>query len=153
MNYVIPQVGQLKLHTLILDLNGTLTIGGILVEGIKERLQKLKSLGFKIIFFSGDTRGNASHIAQELGIEFIKASTGEQKREETEKLDPKYCVSIGNGLIDLEMMKIVKLGIVTLQGEGAHVKTLLAADIVVTSINDALDVLIDSDRLVATLRK
>lgn len=153
MNYNIPQVGELKLNTIILDLNGTLTVGGKLVKGASERLQKLKILGFKVIFFSGDTRGNASQIAKELGIEFIKASTGEDKRKETEKLNPENCVSIGNGLIDLEMIKIVKLSIVTLQSEGVHIQTLLASDIVVPSIIDGLDLLLDGERLIATLRK
>jgi len=120
---------------------------------VHERLQKLKELGFSIVFFSGDTRGNAREIAEELGIKFVKASTGEDKKKETEKLDPEHCVAIGNGLIDLEMMKIVRLGIVTLQAEGVHIQTLLAADIVVPSINDALDLFIDSNRLIATLRK
>src|SRR5437868_7649051 len=105
MKYIIPNEGELEIQNIILDLNGTLTIGGKIVEGVSERLQKLKNLGFRIIFFSGDTRGNASQIAQELGIEFIKASTGEDKRKEAEKLNPELCVSIGNGLIDLEMMK------------------------------------------------
>ena len=50
-------------------------------------------------------------------------------------------------------MKMVKLRVVTLQAEGVHVQTLLNSDIVVPNINDALDLLIDSQRLIATLRK
>ncbi|HEV7454499.1 MAG TPA: hypothetical protein VGO07_04540, partial [Candidatus Saccharimonadales bacterium] len=61
--------------------------------------------------------------------------------------------SIGNGLIDLELMKVVKLRIVTLQAEGVHIQTMLNSDIVIPTINDALDLFIDGQRLVATLRK
>lgn len=50
-------------------------------------------------------------------------------------------------------MKVVKLRIVTLQAEGVHVQTLLASDVVVPSILDALDLLIDPARLSATLRR
>ena len=69
------------------------------------------------------------------------------------KLGADTCVSIGNGLIDLEITKLAKLSIVTLQSEGVHTQTLLASDIVVPTICDALDLFIDTNRLVATLRK
>lgn len=52
-----------------------------------------------------------------------------------------------------ELMKVVRLRIVTLQAEGVHVQTLLSSDIVIPTINDALDLFIDEQRLVATLRK
>ena len=56
-------------------------------------------------------------------------------------------------MIDFDLIQSVRLGIVALQKEGVHTKTLLAADIVVPSVNDALDLFIDRNRLIATLRK
>ncbi len=153
MIYKVPNIGSLELKTLILDLNGTLTVKGKIVKGVKKRLSALKGLGYHVLFFTGNTRGNADQIAKSLGIDWVLAESGIEKRNQARKLDPKTCVSIGNGLIDLELMKIVKLRIVTLQAEGVHIKTLLNSDIVVTSINDALDLLIDSPTLIATLRK
>ena len=50
-------------------------------------------------------------------------------------------------------MKVVKLRIVTLQSEGVHVQTLLNSDIVIPSINDALDLLAEPATLIATLRR
>ncbi|HSW37614.1 MAG TPA: hypothetical protein VLG37_04585 [Candidatus Saccharimonadales bacterium] len=153
MNYQIPGIGELELKTIILDLNGTLSVAGQLVSGVKERISKLKEQGFKILFFSGNTRGDADQIATELGVDWLLAKGAEDKKNEALKLGPETCVSIGNGLIDLELMKIVKLGIVTLQAEGVNIQTLLACEIVVPTINDALDLFIDPDRLIATLRK
>ena len=153
MIYEIPNIGRLELKTIILDLNGTLTVKGSIVDGVRERLAKLKELGYHILFFTGNTRGNADEIAKSLGIEWILAESGVQKKDAAMKLVPETCVSIGNGLIDLELMKVVKLGIVTLQAEGVHVQTLLNCDIVVPSILDALDLLIDPSTLIATLRK
>lgn len=153
MIYKIPDVGELELKTLILDLNGTLTVKGKIPEGVKERLVRLKELGYRILFFTGNTRNNADEIAYELGIDWILAENGIAKRDEALKLDPSTCVSIGNGLIDLELMKVVKLRIVTIQSEGVHAQTLLNSDIVIPSIVDALELLIDSATLVATLRK
>ncbi len=153
MVYKIPGVGELELKTLILDLNGTLTVKGEIPDGVKQRLTRLKELGYRILFFTGNTRNNEDEIASVLGIDWILAENGITKRDEALKLDPDTCVSIGNGLIDLELMKVVKLRIVTLQAEGVHVQTLLNSDIIIPSIVDALDLLIDSSTLVATLRK
>lgn len=152
MHIQIPEVGDLQINTIILDLNGTLTVGGKVVDGVKERLAKLREKGLRLIFFSGDTRGNANELAELLGIEFIKAGKGEDKANEARKLDPETCATIGNGLIDLKLLQTVKLGIITLQAEGVHSKVLLECDIVVPTINDALDLFLDVERLIATLR-
>ncbi len=152
MKYEIPNYKTIEIHTIILDLNGTLSVGGVLVEGVKERILELKNR-FNFYLFSGDTRGNGQLIADELGINFVKAGTGEEKKAELMKLNPNTCVSIGNGLIDLEITKLAQLGIITLQSEGIHTQTLLAADIVVPTVNDALDLFLDERRLIATLRK
>jgi soluble P-type ATPase len=148
----IPGYGALELKTIILDLNGTLSVGGHIVDGVGPRLARLRDAGFKIVFFTGNTRNDADTIASTLGIEWELAASASQKAEAAQKYDPATCVSIGNGLIDLALTETVKLGIVTLQAEGVHTKTLMAADIVVPTIVDALDLLLDADRLIATLR-
>lgn len=153
MIHSIPGVGQLEIKTIILDLNGTLSVGGEIVDGVKERLLKLRELGYRVLFFTGNTRNDADGIATELGIEWQLARTAEDKARLAQELEPETCATIGNGRIDLELVKTVKLGILTMQAEGVHVQTLLAADIVVPTINDALDLFIDPQRLVATLRK
>lgn len=153
MKYVIPGQEDLNIETIILDLNGTLSVGGSLVEGVHERLDQLKGLGFKLVFFTGNTRNDADSLANELGIEWKLAKNAEEKKALALQMEPETCASIGNGLIDLELMKVVKLGIATLQAEGVHVQTLINSDIVVPSINDALDLFVDQQRLIATLRK
>jgi soluble P-type ATPase len=153
MDYEIPGIGKLTVKTIILDLNGTLSVGGTVPDGVKPRLEKLKEMGFSIVFFTGNTRDDADDLAKELGIEWRLAKTAEDKRNLALELEPETCASIGNGRIDLELMKTVKLGIVTLQAEGVHVETLQACDIIIPTINDALDLFIDGPRLIATLRK
>ncbi len=153
MIYDIPGREQLELKTIILDLNGTLSVGGVVPENVKEQLGQVQQLGFRALFLTGNTRNDADELASELGIEWKLAKNAEEKRDLAMELEPDTCASIGNGLIDLELMKVVKLGIVTLQSEGVHTQTLLASDIVVPTINDALDLFIDDQRLVATLRR
>lgn len=153
MTYDIPGQGQLEIKTIILDLNGTLSVAGTVSGSVKERLGLLKAKGFKVLFFTGNTRNDADELAISLGIEWKLAKNAEDKKNLALELEPETCASIGNGLIDLELMKAVKLRIVTLQAEGVHVQTLLNSDIVIPTINDALDLFIDEQRLFATLRK
>jgi len=153
MTYDIPGREPLTIKTIILDLNGTLTVGGVVPEGVKPRLGNLKAAGFKIILFTGNARGNAEKVAKELGIEWKLIKNSQDKRSLVLGLETDTCAAIGNGLIDLELMKAVTLRIVTLQAEGAYVQTLINSDIVVPTINDALDLFIDPQRLIATLKK
>jgi soluble P-type ATPase len=153
MIYNIPGREALEIKTIILDLNGTLSVAGAVPAGVKERLEQLKTLGFGVLFFTGNTRNDADVLAAELGIDWQLAKTAEDKRDLALTLEPETCASIGNGLIDLELMKVAKLRIVTLQAEGVHVQTLLNSDIVIPTINDALDLFMDEQRLIATLRK
>jgi len=153
MRYTIPGHNSLEINTIILDLNGTLSIGGKIPDGVKERIEQLKKMGFNLILFTGNTRNDADELAKDLGIEWRLAKTAEDKQDLAIELGAESSASIGNGLIDVELTKTVRLGVVTIQAEGVHTKTLEAADIIVPTINDALDLFLDPDRLIATLRR
>lgn len=148
----IPGYGSLRIDNLILDLNGTLSIDGIIIKGVEKRLAQVKELIGNIFLFTGDTNGNAIEIAKKLGLSVRITKTAKEKAIEANKIGADTTVAIGNGLIDSELFEIVRLSVATLQAEGVHMKTLQNADIVVPSINDALDILIKSKRLIATLR-
>ena len=61
--------------------------------------------------------------------------------------------SIGNGRNDELMMRAATLSIAVIQAEGAAATTIRAADLVVTDIRNALDLLSNSRRLLAGLRR
>lgn len=153
MIYKIPGQGDIEINTIILDLNGTLSVAGQVPDGVKDRLAKLKQMRFKIVLFTGNTRNDADELCKDLGIEWNLAKNTTDKQNMALQYEPQKCASIGNGLIDRDLMKTVKLRIVTLQAEGVHIQTLLQSDILVPNINDALDLFIDEQRLVATLRQ
>ncbi len=152
MKISIPETEEMELNTLILDLNGTLTEGGVLVDGVNQKIKLIKEKGLKVILFSGDTRGVAQKIADELGTELTLTKNGKEKQAEALKLNPSTCVTIGNGLIDSLLFKEVKLAIGVIQKEGIHTACLKEADIITTSVIDALDLLLDEKSLIATLR-
>ena len=153
MIFDIPGQGKVEIKTLVLDLNGTLAVNGKLVEGVKERLDELNKKDLEIVFFSGDTRGNAQYLANDLGIKFEKASNAADKSKLIEKYEPMKCAAIGNGLIDEIKLSKARIAIVTIQAEGVHKKSLMEADIIVPSINDALDLFLDEKKMIATMRK
>ena len=62
-------------------------------------------------------------------------------------------IGVGNGNNDIDMLKNAELGIAIIGKEGCSVKSLLSADIVVNNIIDAINLLLNEKRMIATLRK
>ncbi len=152
MIFDIPNRKKIEIKTIILDLNGTLAIKGKLVSGSAKKIRKLKKLGYKVVLFTGDQRGNANKLCKSLGIKYIKASKTGDKEKAILELDPETCATIGNGRIDIETFKHAKISILTLQNEGIHVDIIPFADLIVPSVVDALDLFIDKDSLIATMK-
>ena len=152
MKYNPVGVGEINLDTVILDLNGTLAVDGKLVEGVIPRINKLKELGFKLYLFTGDQRGTASTQAKELGIELMYATNTAEKAECAKKCNFETTVAIGNARIDIGTFENAKIKIATLQKEGIHAGILNHVDIIIPTINDALDMLIDPNTFNATMR-
>ena len=149
----VPGWGSVKIGNVVLDLNGTLTESGVFIPGVVDRLEELKTQGFKIYVLSGDTRGvlqKSFELAQD--IEVVVTATADDKKRFVESIGADVTVCVGNGNIDVEMFKVAGLSICTMQAEGATTKAMLLADIVVTHINHALEILLDADKLIATLR-
>ena len=90
MTFDIPGLGLIELDTLLLDLNGTIAIDGVIVGGGEDRISRL-SKSFSILLLSGDTNGNAALIAKELGIKLKVVKNAEEKQ----KLCTRKTVAIG----------------------------------------------------------
>lgn len=153
MEFVLNTGKKIELDSIALDLNGTLAVGGLIKETTKQRISLLKKKGFNFFLISGDARGNASKIAEELGINLFIAKNSREKLTAVKKIPSKNIIAIGNARIDLGMFKKAKLKIITLQAEGIHTSIILKADIIVPNINDALDLFIDEKRFLSTMKK
>lgn len=150
----IPGVGELRLTHLILDINGTLTTDGQLLLGVRERLAELGTV-LAVELLSADTRGTAAELACVLGVSCQRVARGheaEDKRDRVLACGAEHVVAIGNGNNDALMLSEARLGIAVVGEEGAAVRALLAADVVVSDINVALDLLRQPVRLLSTLR-
>lgn len=149
----IPGRGELTLEHLILDYNGTIAEDGEIIDGIAWRLEKLREY-LKIYVITADTHGTAAQKCRDLPLEvrtFPTTAVGRIKAEETRKLTGGV-VSIGNGFNDIQMSDAADLSVCVIGREGCCGGLLGHCDVVVTSILDALDLLLKTDRLRATLR-
>jgi len=150
----IPGRETVILEHLVLDVNGTIVSGGEVIEGVPEALRTLAG-SLHVVAVTADTRGMAAVLAEELGIEVHVIPAGEEGRSKLEylqELGAEACVAVGNGANDALMLQAAAVGIAVIGAEGVAAGCLLAADIVTTSIGDALSLLIDPLRLAATLR-
>jgi soluble P-type ATPase len=151
----VPGRGSNTIEHLILDLNGTISVDGRIVRGVKERLRALsRELGITVV--TADTNRNAERLVAALParIHTIRENQeNEQKLAVVLEKGKEHTVSIGNGCNDALMLRESAIGICVLGREGASPEALMASDVVVPTINDALDLLLKPQRLRATLRR
>lgn len=150
----IPGRGRLVLTHLVLDVNGTIAEGGRLLPGVAAALRALAGT-LETLAVTADTHGTAVGLAAETGITvhvIEPGSEGAQKLALISELGARGVVAIGNGANDALMLREAAVGIVVIGREGAARLALEAADLAVTDVLDALALLSDPRRLVATLR-
>lgn len=150
----IPGFRILQLAHLVLDYNGTIAVDGKLIPGVADTLRALASQ-LQIHVITADTFGGAQTQLDGLPITFSIIPQSDQaaaKAAYISALGADTVVAIGNGRNDRDMLKDATLGIALIQTEGAAAHTLVQADVICTSILDALNLLHHPKRLVATLR-
>ena len=154
INLEIPGHETITVEHVTFDYNGTLAVDGYLVAGLKERLVALAKL-VEVHILTADTFGLVREQCGDLPVTieiFARDNISQKKKAFVEVLGGATNIVIGNGNNDQEMFAESRLAIVVMGTEGCCVQSLLAADIVVNSPLDALDLLLHPDRLVATLR-
>ncbi len=148
----IPGRGSYQLEHLVFDVNGTLAVDGILLEGIVERITALRA-HLNIHLLTADTHGRQDVIDATLGLEAQRIGTSAGKLRYVLDLGADRVVAIGNGANDVGMLRAAALGIAVLGPEGTAADAIDAADIVVPGIITALELLLNPRRIVATLRR
>lgn len=149
----IPGREVITLSHLILDYNGTIAEDGEIIESIRPRLAEL-SKDLSICVITADTHGTAAKKCEGLPLQVLTFPTtqvGRIKAEEARKLSGGV-VTIGNGFNDIQMSDAADLSICVIGKEGCCGALLMHTDVVVSSIDDALDLLLKTGRLRATLR-
>jgi P-type E1-E2 ATPase len=151
----IPGRDVIRLEHLVLDVNGTLARDGRLLDRLPKLLSALKDR-LTIHLLTADTFGRQAAIDELLGMQAVRLRPGEeagQKGEYVRALGAQTVIAMGQGANDSEMLKAAAIGVAVLNEEGLAVETLRNADLVMTNIYDALNLLEYPARLVATLRR
>jgi soluble P-type ATPase len=150
----VPGFGNLRLAHLVADFNGTLAVDGVLLPGVEGRLRELSRI-VSVHVVTADTMGTAREQTAHLPVRVTVIPTAHQadaKLDFIRRLDCSQVAAVGNGRNDRKMLAEAALGIAVVQGEGAAAESTRGADVLVSGIVDALDLLLMPQRLVATLR-
>lgn len=151
----IPGKGRVEIKNLVLDLNGTIANDGAVPTTIKTRINRL-SKKLKVFIVSADTRDNLKKVTQGIQAEKVTIpshNSAKGKKDFLQRIGPEKTAALGNGINDQLLLREACLGIGIIGKEGAAMKSLLNADIVVSNGADGLDLLLHSLRIKATLRR
>jgi len=147
----VPGKGALSLRHLVTDFTGTLSRDGVLLERVAPLLRELAVL-LDITVATADTFGTVREALAGLPVQLRLVESGLDKANLVEQLGRGRVVVIGNGRNDVAMLDKAALAIAVIGPEGAAGELLAAADVVVSEVNDALELLLRPLRLAATLR-
>lgn len=151
----IPGLGQINLDHIVLDFNGTMAVDGILIPGVEDRLNRLAQ-NLAVHILTADTFGTVRDACRSIKgtVTVLGGGAGAIEKEKFVRLlGESNVVAVGNGMNDRLMLRASVLGIAVLGGEGTCSQALTSADIVVRDILDGLDLLINTRRILATLRQ
>jgi soluble P-type ATPase len=150
----IPEFKTITADHLVLDFNGTLAIDGLFVEGVIGQLAQLSAL-LNVHVLTADTFHSVQKELRGLPITIKILETVEQDKQKlkyVKNLGSVNVIAIGNGKNDVLMLKEASLGIGIIQAEGAYYQVVNCCQVICISITDALLLLINPKRLLATLR-
>jgi soluble P-type ATPase len=151
----IPGDAPFELENVVCDYNGTLARDGRLLPGVHDRLAALAHQ-LTVHVVTADTFGTARAELSGLEGRLTVLAPGNQaaaKAAYVNKCGAACTAAIGNGQNDRDMLKAARLSIVVLGDEGTAAAALGAAIVVARDIRIALDLLLNPQRLVATLRR
>jgi soluble P-type ATPase len=147
----IPLRGVIELHHAVFDVNGTLAIDGMPFPGVVDRLQALAE-HLSLHALTAGTHGNIGELERTLGFPLHMVARGEEKTHYVEQLGPAQVIAFGNGMNDVGMLRLAAIGVAVLSREGAAMGALHAADVLALGPVDAIDLVLNPKRLIATLR-
>nr|WP_207739929.1 MULTISPECIES: ATPase P [Clostridia] len=143
----------MRIDHVVLDYNGTVAADGMLLEGVGERINRLKEQ-VCVYVLTADTYGTVTRQCEPLGVTvrtFPREGAAGCKEEIVKGLEGGVAC-LGNGFNDIQMFDAAQLSIAVLEQEGMCAALLGHASVLVNSIQDGLDLLLKPDRLRATLR-
>lgn len=154
IDIAVPGFGLLELTAVVCDFNGTLARDGQLVDGVPELLARVSRL-LTVHVVTADTFGTVRSALAGTGCDVAVIDGPDQalaKAAFVGRIGASGVVAIGNGRNDRLMLASAALGIGVIGDEGIAGEALSACDIVARNIGDALGLLLEPRRVIASLR-
>ena len=154
LKITIPGFEPMEFKHLVLDFNGTIAFDGTILQGVEPAIKMLSQL-VTIHILSADTNGNVLQQVAHLPVTTHVVNSAYQQQEKLQYVEVLGCetvCAVGNGNVDIDMLRNAELGIAILGPEGLSPKALAASDLLMPNIVDALESLMNSHRIKATLR-
>lgn len=152
----MPDGRQLNFEHVIFDYNGTLAEDGVINESVRDLLSELAAK-VHVAVITADTFGTAREQLKDISsVELIVLDSGLNGAEKAcyvRAWGSENTVVIGNGVNDQPMFFIAGLKIAVLGPEGISSGIVASSNIIVKSPEDAIRLLLNPKRLVATLRR
>lgn len=151
----IPNFKTVNITDIVCDYNGTIAKDGKVLPEIKALFKQLSKM-YKLHVITADTFGSVHSQLQEYNTTIKVLSSDnhtEEKAQYINMLGCESCVALGNGNNDSAMLISAAIGIAILGDEGCSKDALLNSDLICKTISDALDLLLNTKRVVATLRR
>ena len=149
----VPGRDVLDIEHVLMDYNGTIAVDGLLADGAAELIRKIAQ-NAHVAVLTADTYGSVNSQCDPLGVEvvtFPRAGAAQFKQSYAQELEG-HVACLGNGFNDVGMFDEADLRIAILDGEGTYAGLIPHADILVRSASEGLALLLNPDRIRATLR-
>jgi len=154
MKIDIPLGDSFEIKYLVFDYNGTVANDGKIYTYILERLNKFKDI--EVFIITADTYGTVLKELKNsnIKVKIISKDNGSiDKLNFVKELGSKNVIAFGNGSNDRLMLKEAGISVCVIGKEGASINALMSADLIVNSIDNALDYIDEPKKIIAGLRE
>lgn len=151
----LPNGRLYEFNHVVFDYNGVLAENGRISPDVRQLLTQLAAK-VSVAVITADTFGTARKELEDVSdvklVILPEDKDGSEKARYVQEWGPETTAVVGNGVNDQPMFFIAGLKICVLGPEGASSGVVAAADIVVQSPEDAIQLFLNPTRLCATLR-
>lgn len=154
INVDIPGRKNYIIENIVFDYNGTIAVDGKIADSTKEKLSILSKMA-NVYVLTADTYGSATKECEGLSLTlktFPKDNAADYKKKIIEEIGKENTICFGNGYNDIKMFEVSQISVAVLEREGMCAKLLINADVLVRSIEDGINLLLNTKALIATLR-
>ena len=150
----VPGRCTYSIENIVFDYNGTIAENGIIKQSTKDNIAKLCEIS-NVYVLTADTYGSAEKECRGLNLTlktFPESNASDFKYDIVKKLGGDKTLCFGNGFNDIKMLEVAALSIAVLGKEGVCSKLISSSDILVKSIEDGINLLLNPNAIIATLR-